>query len=256
MLNQWNVTFLAGVIIILWLGSPKEKPHATPTENTPATAQVAGVMAHGTILYCGNSAIHEKCPHQWVWANKPDCAWECTYLPPVYGEEIAFDDDDDDSYEQDVSDIFTTVIASAPPPDYPKNATNEQLAIAAAKRHGVPKKLFLALINQESRWKQNAVSPVGAIGLAQIMPATGKSHCGITDENDLFDPATNLDCGASYLALRLSQFKGTKAKDGQVKLALASYNAGYSRVSRLGRVPRISETQTYVKNICNEYNGC
>ena len=88
---------------------------------------------------------------------------------------------------------------------------------------------------QESRWRENAVSPVGARGLAQLMPGTAR-ELGVDPD----DPLANLEGGARYLRQQLDRF------DGDIEKALAAYNAGPGRVERAGGIPRIRETQTYV----------
>ncbi|MBB3033131.1 lytic transglycosylase domain-containing protein [Alteriqipengyuania lutimaris] len=98
--------------------------------------------------------------------------------------------------------------------------------------------LIEALVWQESRWRENAVSPVGARGLAQLMPGTARD-LGV-DPND---PFANLEGGARYLREQLDRF------DGDLEKALAAYNAGPGRVIRAGGVPRIRETQLYVAAI-------
>ncbi len=94
------------------------------------------------------------------------------------------------------------------------------------------------LVWQESRWRANAVSPVGARGLAQLMPGTA-SDLGVDPD----DPFANLEGGARYLREQLDRF------DGDLEKALAAYNAGPGRVIRAGGVPRIRETQLYVAAI-------
>ncbi|MEK8016702.1 MAG: lytic transglycosylase domain-containing protein [Candidatus Parabeggiatoa sp.] len=115
------------------------------------------------------------------------------------------------------------------------------LATQAANRHGIDHRLFHALIKHESAWDPDALSPKGARGLTQIMPRTGETECGLEREL-LFEPELNLDCGAFYFSKLLNRFKN-------IKLALAAYNSGETRVARLGRVPRIRETQRYVKRV-------
>lgn len=98
--------------------------------------------------------------------------------------------------------------------------------------------LIEALVWQESRWRQSAVSPVGARGLAQLMPGTARD-LGVNP----FDALQNLEGGARYLRQQLDRF------DGDLEKALAAYNAGPGRVIRAGGIPRIRETQTYVASI-------
>ena len=107
-----------------------------------------------------------------------------------------------------------------------------------AARFDLSPALIEALVWQESRWRAGAVSPVGARGLAQLMPGTAR-ELGV----DSSDPFANLEGGARYLRQQLDRF------DGNVEKALAAYNAGPGRVIRSGGVPRIRETQTYVAAI-------
>ncbi|MCP4696333.1 MAG: lytic transglycosylase domain-containing protein [Gammaproteobacteria bacterium] len=120
------------------------------------------------------------------------------------------------------------------------------LADKAALRHGIDPLLLRALVARESSWDPRAVSSKGAAGLTQLMPGTAKQECGLTPD-DIFDSAKNLDCGARYFARQLRRF-------GSVELALAAYNSGPERVARLGRVPRIRETQLYVSHIMAVWN--
>ncbi len=98
--------------------------------------------------------------------------------------------------------------------------------------------LMEAVVWQESRWNENALSPAGAQGLAQLMPGTAR-YLGV----DPRDPFANLEGGARYLREQLDRFGGDLEK------ALAAYNAGPGRVERAGGIPRIRETQHYVAAI-------
>lgn len=104
-----------------------------------------------------------------------------------------------------------------------------------AERFDLSPALIEALVWQESRWRPSAVSPVGARGLAQLMPGTAR-ELGV----DPHDPLANLEGGARYLRAQLDRF------DGNLERALAAYNAGPGRVIAAGGIPRIRETQTYV----------
>lgn len=112
----------------------------------------------------------------------------------------------------------------------------EYLAMAqeAAALFGVPKDLFARLIQMESNWNQNAISPMGAIGLAQLMPDTAKK-LGV----DPYDPRANLEGGALYLKQQFLRFRSWK-------LAVAAYNAGPEAVDEYDDVPPYPETQAYV----------
>jgi soluble lytic murein transglycosylase-like protein len=110
---------------------------------------------------------------------------------------------------------------------------------AAASRHGVDPALLAGLVKQESGFNANAVSPAGAQGLTQLMPATA-AGLGVTDPTD---PAQALEGGAKYLRQQLDRFGGDVGK------ALAAYNAGPGAVERFGGVPPYAETQEYVRRV-------
>ena len=107
-------------------------------------------------------------------------------------------------------------------------------ARAAARRNGIPEDLFLRLVRQEPGWNPDARSHKGAIGLAQLMPATARL-LGVNPA----DPGQNLEGGARYLAMQYRKF-------GTWRLALAAYNAGPGAVEQHGGVPPYRETQGYV----------
>lgn len=111
------------------------------------------------------------------------------------------------------------------------------LARQKAEEYGIPEALFLGLVNQESRFNPNAISPAGAIGLGQLMPGTARD-LGV----DPYDPVQNLDGAARYLRAQLDRF-------GDPRLALAAYNAGPGAVARYGGIPPYDETQNYVAAI-------
>lgn len=108
----------------------------------------------------------------------------------------------------------------------------------AASAMEISPHLLEAMVWQESRWNPAAVSPSGAIGLAQLMPGTAR-ELGVNP----YDSAQNLAGGARYLRQQLNRF------DGNLEKALAAYNAGPGRVARAGGVPPIPETQVYVRAI-------
>lgn len=104
-----------------------------------------------------------------------------------------------------------------------------------AERFDLSPALIEALVWQESRWRERAVSPAGARGLAQLMPGTAR-ELGVNPD----DPFANLEGGARYLRQQLDRF------DGDVEKALAAYNAGPGRVRAANGIPAIRETQHYV----------
>lgn len=114
-----------------------------------------------------------------------------------------------------------------------------------ARQEGVEPELLKALIAYESRYNHQAVSPAQASGLTQVMPTTALGMH--VHPSSLFIPEVSIRTGARYLRQMYNQF-------GRLDLALAAYNAGPRRVSRAGnRVPRIAETQHYVRNVTALY---
>lgn len=112
-----------------------------------------------------------------------------------------------------------------------------------SNKHGVDANLVNALVKQESAFNPEAVSSAGAQGLMQLMPATAKG-LGVTDP---MDPVQNLDGGIRYLKAKLAEH------NGNIPLALASYNAGSGAVKKYGGIPPYAETQQYVKRILSNY---
>jgi cell wall-associated NlpC family hydrolase len=107
----------------------------------------------------------------------------------------------------------------------------------AASRHGVDASLLAAVAQQESNFNASAVSPAGAQGLMQFMPATA-TGLGV----NALDPGSAIDGAAKYLGTLTKQF-------GSTELALAAYNAGPGTVSRYGGIPPYPETQNYVRSV-------
>jgi hypothetical protein len=117
-------------------------------------------------------------------------------------------------------------------------APYRQIVTSAALGAGLPPILLAALLRSESGFDPRAVSPAGAQGIAQFMPATARG-LGLRDP---FDPAQAIPAAARLLAGHLRAF-------GSVPLALAAYNAGPGAVERYGGVPPYRETQAYVARI-------
>ena len=122
------------------------------------------------------------------------------------------------------------------------NPHYEPLIRQHASQHGLRPELVRAVIQVESAFNPQAVSPKGAMGLMQLMPATAKRF-GVIDP---FNPAENIRAGVSYLRQLLERY------DHDEQLALAAYNAGPRAVDKYGsKVPPYKETQNYVRKITN-----
>lgn len=116
---------------------------------------------------------------------------------------------------------------------------------AAADVYQVPVNLLKAVAKAESNFTADAVSPCGAQGIMQLMPATAR-YLGVADS---FDPAQNIMGGAKYLRQMLDRF------DGDVSMAVAAYNAGPGAVEKYNGVPPYRETQNYVAKVLGYAGG-
>lgn len=128
----------------------------------------------------------------------------------------------------------------APPPANADFAVRYAKFIhAAGQRYGVDERLIAQVIAAESNFNAKAVSRKRALGLMQLLHETA-AHYAVAN---VFDPAQNIDAGTHYLKDLLHRYRG------DVRLALAAYNAGPQMVDRYGGVPPFPETQNYVKQI-------
>jgi|YelNatPaOPRAMG01_1025707.scaffolds.fasta_scaffold01164_18 soluble lytic murein transglycosylase len=119
----------------------------------------------------------------------------------------------------------------------------ESLLKEASMRYNLPYPLLKAIVRAESNFNPKAVSPKGAMGLMQLMPDTAKDMY----VKDPFCPRENILGGAKYLRYLLDRF------NGDLKLALAAYNAGPERVLSSGGIPNIPETVEFVQRVLRFY---
>ena len=123
-------------------------------------------------------------------------------------------------------------------------ARYQRLIQTAASRYGVSSALINAVISAESGYNAGAVSPKGAVGLMQLIPATA-DRFGVADS---FSPVDNINGGTAYLAHLLRVFSG------DLKLAVAAYNAGSKAVIQAGyHIPPFAETRAYVPRVLAYY---
>ncbi|WP_407945298.1 lytic transglycosylase domain-containing protein [Paraburkholderia antibiotica] len=122
-------------------------------------------------------------------------------------------------------------------------ATMEPLIRNVSHAVGVDPALVAAVIDVESGFNRRAVSPAGAQGLMQLMPATAQG-LGVSD---VYDPVQNVAAGTLYLDQMLRQFSGN------LSYALAAYNAGEANVRSYGGIPPFAETQAYVPRVLSRY---
>jgi len=108
-----------------------------------------------------------------------------------------------------------------------------------SEKYAIPQKLIKSIIKQESGFNPKAVSPKGAKGLMQLMPQTAN----LLGVKNIFNPEENIEAGVKYLRMMLNRFQG------DIKLALAAYNAGPEAVEKNKGVPDYQETKDYISNV-------
>lgn len=115
----------------------------------------------------------------------------------------------------------------------------ERIINAVARRHRIEADLIHSIIRTESNYDSRAVSPKGAVGLMQLMPATAVEY-GV---EDIYNPSQNVEGGVKYLKDLI------KLYNGKTDLVLAAYNAGQEAVRKYGGVPPFPETKNYIDSV-------
>lgn len=150
------------------------------------------------------------------------------YKDPLTGKEVVY---------EDVAANKSSQTSNTTSADSMKTTKYDEYFKKAAKKYGVSESLLKAIAKAESNFNPNDVSSAGAIGVMQLMPSTAK-ELGVTDP---YDPEQNIMGGAKCIAQKLKEF------NGDVKLALAAYNAGSGAVKKNGGVP--SYCKSYVSKV-------
>lgn len=119
------------------------------------------------------------------------------------------------------------------------------IVVPVSQKHNVDWKLVAAVMRIESNCNSRALSPKGALGLMQLMPATAGQYA----INDPYDPQQNIEGGVRHLKMLLDRYSG------KLELALAAYNSGQSAVDRYHGIPPFDETRDYVKKVLKLYQG-
>jgi hypothetical protein len=145
-----------------------------------------------------------------------------------------------DSDEPDVADLSAAVYV---PKGEPELLPYDKVIHEAAGRYDVDADLILAIIMAESQFNPSAKSKRGAKGLMQLMPVTA----GALEVTNIYSPEENINAGTRHFRWLLDRF------DGNVKLALAAYNAGEQNVLRYNGVPPYPETRAYVARVLGNY---
>ncbi|MGD8982969.1 MAG: lytic transglycosylase domain-containing protein [Desulfobacteraceae bacterium] len=151
--------------------------------------------------------------------------------------------DDGARYLAEAPSELERVADSSPTPVKTKDKLFNPIIIEVAGRHEMDPALIKAIIMAESGHNPKAVSKRGAKGLMQLMPITAKS-LGV---KDVFNPEHNIKAGVFYFKKLLNQF------NGDVKLALAAYNAGSRKVKKYKGIPPFKATRIYIRKVFKYY---
>jgi soluble lytic murein transglycosylase-like protein len=147
--------------------------------------------------------------------------------------------------EEYTAPVIPSAPALVPPPLVIPTPTPQELITRAALHAGLPPAIVHSIARAESGYRENAVSPKGAIGLMQLMPKTAAEL-----DADPHDPAQNAEAGARYLRDLLQKYQNDPH---QVSKAVAAYNAGPAAVDKYHGIPPYPETIQYVNRVLKQY---
>jgi len=156
------------------------------------------------------------------------------------------------SFEYQMCDSAGTTLQIKPvdriqPQDLMPDFSYSDIVYPVSMKHNMDWRLVAAVIQAESSFNPDAVSPVGARGLMQLMPETAADY-GLTLKT-IHDPAANVEAGVKHLKML------SRLYDGNIPLIAAAYNAGQGTVAKFDGIPPFEETQTYVERVVSYYNA-
>ncbi|MBI4461218.1 MAG: lytic transglycosylase domain-containing protein [Acidobacteria bacterium] len=156
---------------------------------------------------------------------------------------VVFTNEEASYYSASQGSVRASSADSSRQPSPTSTSRIHDLIEGVAELHRVDPALIRAVVQVESNFNPFAVSPKGAMGLMQLIPTTARRF-GV---RNVFDPRANLDGGVRYMKYLMELF------GGDLRLALAAYNAGENAVSRIGRIPSFPETRNYLRKISQLY---
>ncbi|MBI3621570.1 MAG: lytic transglycosylase domain-containing protein [Nitrospirae bacterium] len=178
----------------------------------------------------------------WLWSSPAVAASDVYHFVDAQGV-VHFTNVPTDPRFRPLRPADSSRLRSAFPSSTVSPRTLNRLVAEAARQYEIEAGLIKAVIKAESDFDAYAVSPAGAQGLMQLMPATAE----LLAVEDPFDPAANILGGVRHLRDLLDRF------DGNIPLAVAAYNAGALRVEAAGGIPAIEETRQYVQRVLTYY---